>query len=64
MTYENNKDTETRSPISAFAVGCLHSMIPIVALSEMVRLLLASGQFAFYLSLDTVHHDGRFGYDT
>ena len=46
MPYANNKDADQpvhlRSLISVFVVRCLDSIIPTVAISDILRLLLAS----------------------
>ena len=46
MPYANNKGTDQpahpRSPISAFVVRCLESIIPLVSISEISSLCLAS----------------------
>ena len=46
MPYANNKCTDQpanlRSPISAFVIRCLESIIPLVSISEISSIYLAS----------------------
>ena len=46
MSYANNKGADQpahpRSPISVFVVGCLDNIIPLVSVSEISSLYLAS----------------------
>ena len=55
MPYANNKGTEQpahpHSPISAFVVHCLDSIIPLVSISEISSLYLASVTVQAGLSL-------------
>ena len=58
MPYANNKDADQpahpRSLISAFVVRCVHSIIPLVSISEISSLYLASVAAHVSLSLPMV----------
>ena len=65
MPYANNKGADPRSLISTFVVCCLDSIVPLVSISEISSLYLASvaEQAGFCLTWSQTPED-RFSRDT